>query len=208
MRHLTIQAIREVCKIYPELAEISIFIETGTYKGGTTFPMSKHFKHVYTVEINKKAHDLCQQYALKNNIKNVTFFLGDSSQKLPEMIKLAGSAGANAGKLYFLDGHVTQNGTGLTGKGVYDVPLLLELQAIDTFDPAPSVIFIDDMRLFGENDKTKCAGADWSQITLQNILNQFTAGRIKKHFVDPSFNSTSNKLENDRYVIVLNAKTA
>ena len=70
MRHLTIQAIREVCKIYPELAEISIFIETGTYKGGTTFPMSKHFKHVYTVEINKKAHDLCQQYALKNNIKN------------------------------------------------------------------------------------------------------------------------------------------
>lgn len=207
MRSLGIENIKAFAKIYPEINNISIFIETGTYKGGTIFPMSKYYRELHTVEICKKAHEFCKAYASRRKIKNIHFYLGDSLVILPKIIQTA-SPGP---RIYFLDGHVTDNQSGFTGKGEIDVPLLQELKAINDQDPHGSVIIIDDIRLLGSKDPLLCANANWSGITMDKILSQFTKGRIKGQFKDPMYrekplSSNGKEHENDRYIIVLNPR--
>lgn len=44
------------------------FLETGTYKGNTIFPISEHFDKLYTIEICEKAYNFCKKNAeIKNN---------------------------------------------------------------------------------------------------------------------------------------------
>ena len=207
MRSLGIDNIKAFAKLYPEINEISTFIETGTYKGGTIFPMSKHYRELHTVEVCKKAHEFCKDIATRRKIKNIHFYLGDSLVILPKIIQTA-SPGP---RIYFLDGHVTDNQSGFTGKGAVDVPLLQELKAINDQDSCGSVIIIDDIRLLGSKDSILCANADWSGITMDKILGQFSAGRIKGQFKDPSYREkpqkpTDKEHENDRYIIVLNPR--
>ena len=121
-------------------------METGTYKGGTILPMSQHFKTLHTVEICEKAYQFCCEKANRMNITNINFYLGDSLETLPKIITtLSGPA------VYFLDGHITPNSTGFTGKGIKDIPLLEELQSINDLDSNASMIVIDDVRLLKSN---------------------------------------------------------
>jgi len=207
MRSLGYDNIKAFAKLYPQILKIRVFVETGTYKGGTIFPMSKHFKELHTVEICKKAHLFCKNHANVKGIKNIKFYLGDSLVVLPKII----DAASKEARIYFLDGHVTDNGSGYTGKGKLDVPLLQELKAINDKDPHPSVIIIDDIRLLGSTDAELCANADWSGITLEKIKAQFDPKRINMEFKDPNYravpiNDMGKPHENDRYIIVLNAK--
>jgi hypothetical protein len=204
MRHLTYATIQKVIAMHPEYAGIENFLETGTYKGGTIFPMSKHFKKLHTIEICEKAYQFCVEQGKKNKIKNIDFYLGDSIEKVAELIPKI-----NARTVYFLDGHVTQNNTGFTGKGVKDVPVLEELKSINELDPNASMIIIDDIRMFGMEKSDKTAGADWSDVSLERVLAQLSPERIKAHFTDPDFDpakKTAKPLENDRYIVLLNAK--
>lgn len=201
MRHLSYENIKNIQKLYPPLKNYNNFIETGTYMGGTIIPLSKYYKQLYTIEINPNAYIHSKNLAKQSKISNINFYLGDSSKIITEIIpELDGPT------IYFLDAHTTDNGSGFTGKGDVDVPLLEELNIINELDKRECVIIIDDLRLFGIESGKMTANADWTNITLSNILNCFPSTRIVKHFIDPSFkNSTKTKkpYENDRYIIIL-----
>ena len=196
MRHLTYQQIQKVYKKYPEYNNINCFVETGTYMGGTIFPMSRHFKKLYTIEISPKAYQFCVDSANKKKITNIKFLLGDSFYKLKEV-----ASEINEPAIYFLDGHVTENGTGMTGRGKLDVPLMRELEVINVKHKKPAIIFVDDYRLFGMNKSEETAEADWKDINSERLLNQIDKDRIVKYYTDVDL---ANKI--DRLIIILGEK--
>ena len=197
MRSLDIKYIKKVLNENQlKLYDFKTFIETGTYLGETVFSNSIYFDNLYTVEINKKAYERCKKEAVKKNIKNIKFFLGDSALMLKSMIKIAGEKS----KIYFLDGHVTDNKSGFTGKGIVDVPLLAELKQISILDNSNSLIIIDDTRLLGQKRSTETANGDWSQININAILDSINKNRIKKWY----FTEGARNQKNDRLIILLN----
>lgn len=63
---------------------LDVFVEGGTYKGGTAKEMSKHFNKVYTIENSFEMHKIAQQNL--SGISNVTLLKGDTRSALPEII--------------------------------------------------------------------------------------------------------------------------
>jgi hypothetical protein len=173
-----------------------IFLESGTYKGGTIFPMSTNFKINHTIEINKNAYDYCTKLAVKENIKNINFYLGDTIDVLPRIITTFTD---NDFVIFFLDGHVTQNNSGFTGKGKLDVPLLDELKIIYNNYNGSGIIIIDDTRLLNKSSSKETAFADWINITIDNILNSFRNDRIVKQYFT---NGGGIQKENDDRIII------
>jgi hypothetical protein len=118
------------------LAEFNFdnFIETGTYMGGTAFWAATKFKNVHTIEINPEYSK--QAEATLNRPKNINFYIGNSKDVLPEIVKtLSGRS------FFWLDGH-------WCGGDVYSdkCPIIDEIIAIGACKDA--VIFIDDARCF------------------------------------------------------------
>lgn len=115
--------------------EIHDFVETGTYKGDTSFWASKHFKNVYTIEIDP---EISRETASRNDCPaNIEFLIGNSKEILPLLItKIADNA------FFWLDGHWCEGGAGKEE----ECPLLYELKAISRL--ANPTIFIDDARCF------------------------------------------------------------
>ncbi len=155
------------------------FIETGTHTGTTAFEMSKYFKTVDTIEIAKNLFDYCQLIKEQKQISNVNLHLGDSSILLEKILK-----NIKGESIFFLDGHYS---SGITGRGIKDVPLLEELKIINAKYNYSSIIIIDDARLFGT-----VKDEDWLDITESNILKCFNPGKIVKSF-----------FYEDRYVLFL-----
>lgn len=121
-----------LCQFKP----IDNFVETGTYKGETSFWAARYFKKVYTIEIDEKiAHETSSR---QDRPENLEFFVGNSKDLLPELMakKIKGSC------FFWLDGHWC---FGAGGKEE-ECPLLFELEAIKSFQD--SIIFIDDARCF------------------------------------------------------------
>jgi len=118
--------LKESNEILPEA-----FIETGTYMGATTILMADLFNTVHTIEINAKFYKLAKKNALKKNINNIQFYLGDSAVMMNNVIK---SLGESQSGFFFLDGHITLNGKADRKDHVVndakDVPLLEELRSI------------------------------------------------------------------------------
>jgi hypothetical protein len=181
------------------ITQISTFIETGTYKGGTIFPLSKQFKNLYTIEINKTAYSHCLNVAKKKNISNIKFYLGDSSEKMNDVVVHLNDNNLLT-SIFFLDGHVTDNNSGFTGKGNKDVPLLEELKIISDNYKGNGIIIIDDTRLLNEVRSKNTANADWSDITIEAILDQFSKKRIIKSYF--TYGGGKQKEKNDRYIIL------
>jgi hypothetical protein len=113
------------------------FIETGTYRGGTTRWAATNFEVVHTIE---KAESLFDQYSPElAQIKGVVPHLGDSRDILPQIVE--GLKGRKA--IYWLDGH-------WSGEETYgeqdECPLMGELAALS--NRPEDIIVIDDARLF------------------------------------------------------------
>ena len=184
-----------------DIKEFETFVETGTYKGDTVFENAKHFKELHTIEICKNAHKYCKNLAEKKKINNINFVLGDSALELKNIINNV----KEKNTIYFLDGHVTDNKSGYTGKGVIDCPLLEELKQICEYSNGKSVIIIDDTRLLGRERnpsiKKGTANCDWSNITFNNIKNSLNEKRVEKIY----FTEGARKIQNDRIIIILSA---
>ena len=115
------------------------WVETGTYKGDTTYYLSKKYPHIYSVEPNVEFY----KEAL-NIFKglNVTLFNDVSENVLPILLPtLKGNLN------FWLDGHYSG---GETFKGNKECPIKDELNSIEVnFDNFEKIsIFIDDVRLF------------------------------------------------------------
>ena len=113
--------------------KLTRFVETGTRGGAMLKALYKEFSQLDSVEIIPEAFRKLSS-KLKN-YTNVKLFLGDSAERLPEMLSRLNGAPA----LFWLDAHDGRNST----------PILAELKHIFTLTTAKHTIVIDDMRYFG-----------------------------------------------------------
>ena len=116
---------------------VTDFVETGTYKGQTSFRMSHVFKNVFTVE----GSDFYFKLATENlkNLNNVAITKSDSVDFLNSSNWGRGPA------VFWLDAHWC--GTQTAGVE-YECPILEEIEALKRIDLNRSAILIDDARLF------------------------------------------------------------
>lgn len=127
---------KELVLKFVHFKEIDNFIETGTYKGATSFWAAQHFKKVYTIEIDE---GISKETASKVDCpNNIEFLIGNSKDVLPELVenKLSGTC------FFWLDGHWCME----AGGKEEECPLIAELEAIKSIQNA--IIFIDDARCF------------------------------------------------------------
>ena len=111
------------------------FIETGTFRGETSFWAAKYFDRVYTIEISP---EISRETASRPDVpKNIGFLVGNSKDLLgPLCSRIHGRS------FFWLDGHWC---SGAAGKEE-ECPLMDELSAIAKLQD--SVIFVDDARCF------------------------------------------------------------
>ena len=115
----------------------NFFIETGSYHGdGIQQALDAGFKHVISIELSPKYHNLCRE-RFKGN-PNVYLFLGDSFKVLPRILQSLKQRAT-----FWLDGHHSGGDTAL---GEHWAPLMQELEAISQHPIKDHTILIDDMR--------------------------------------------------------------
>jgi hypothetical protein len=135
---------RSIIIEYYNKFKCNIFIETGTYKGGTIEVMSNLFKNLYTIELSKMLY-LTSKERLKA-LKNIKFLNGDSIAMLPKVLNEVDQQA-----IIWLDGHYSG---GITAKGISECPVFGELEAIHKFGKdLKHIILVDDIRCFdGKRD--------------------------------------------------------
>jgi len=150
-------------RFFQNLMGLSVAIETGTYHGGTSRELSEMFDKVYTIEKSNIMFDIARSNL--QHIPNVTQYLGDSTNVLPEIVE------DNDNILYWLDAHYSG---GDTAQGV--CPLLKELEIIFSHNKN-QMILIDDVRLFGRNNNElgyehqiiNAIPTDWGIIDFEDV---------------------------------------
>jgi hypothetical protein len=119
------------------------FVETGTWRGNTTSTAAQFYNSVISIEISPEMYlNACRRFA---NTKNIQLHLGDSSTVLHEIInQIPGKP------VFYLDAHYCG---AFSGKGEVNCPIIAELKDIqNSKHAANSIILIDDIRFFYEND--------------------------------------------------------
>jgi hypothetical protein len=136
----------------------TVFVETGTFHGGTARWASNHFERVHTIERAESLYKLHSSELAR--IKGVVPHSGDSREILPQIIRTLDGQRA----VYWLDGHWSGGET----FGQHDeCPLLDELACLSS--RAEDIILIDDARLFLCAPPTPHNPAQWP--TLPDIVN-------------------------------------
>lgn len=116
---------------------INIFVETGTYYGGTAIWASKNFKQVITIEYSQELYEsVKKQY---QNVKNIEFLWGDSRTKLKDLIPSLKNPA-----LFWLDAHYSG---GLTYGEEDQCPIIEEINIINA-SGLDHFLLLDDARLF------------------------------------------------------------
>jgi hypothetical protein len=132
---LDVQLVTGLKKVLP----LSIFFETGTFKGDTVNAMLPYFDRLVTAELSEPLwEEVTERFA---NEEKVEPYLGNS----PEVIAKFRLALKDSSVLYWLDAHwcVADDTTGEKSQ----CPLLEEIHAIGQLNES-SIILIDDARLF------------------------------------------------------------
>ena len=118
---------------------LTVFVETGTFKGDTAAAMGSIFDKVVTIELSEKLS--AEAVSRFSECPRINVLQGDAAVKLLELRPELGASSV----LYWLDAHwcVAEN----TAGELSQCPLLHELTAIGHLNEK-SVILIDDARLF------------------------------------------------------------
>jgi len=116
----------------------SVFIETGTWHGRTTYAMAPHFERCFTVELDPQLAQSAQE--LFRKFHNVTVLQGNSADLLPTIL---GDVWVRA--TFWLDAHYCGP---RTAKGRRNTPILDELKVIFEHQVKDHLILIDDARAF------------------------------------------------------------
>ncbi len=140
---LSPQLIKSLVDIIHVSGEETLFLESGTYLGGTVEALKKYFDKVYSIELDKDLYQRAQQRFAKE--KNITILQGDAGQKIKEVLKNIKKANI----IFWLDGHYSGEGT---ARGNINTPIVAELQAIAQHDKGQKIILVDDIRLFLGDD--------------------------------------------------------
>jgi hypothetical protein len=133
---------RGIIKGYAEKFKLKIFVETGTYLGGTVDFLKDQFEKIVTVELDKNLYSKAVEKF--RNYSHITLLQGDSGVLMESIVE-----NYHEPVLFFLDGHYSG---GVTAKGNVDTPIMQELKVILNHKVKNHVILIDDARCFiGEN---------------------------------------------------------
>lgn len=123
---------------YLKRFSIDDFVETGTNLGDTLGYFAKKRLRCTSIELSQELYQVaCTVFAARSN---VTLLLGDSGQRLPQLLK-----GISIPILFWLDGHYS---SGLTASAGTHTPISAELKAILSHPIKRHVILIDDARYF------------------------------------------------------------
>lgn len=115
---------------------LSVFVEGGTYQGGTAKAMSEFFSEIFTIEKSQIMFDEAKTNI--GNIKNIKMLNGDTRDYLRDILE------QNDDILLWLDAHWSGGNT----YGQQDeCPLLEELRVIFNHNKNYAIL-IDDARLF------------------------------------------------------------
>lgn len=145
---------------------IKYFVETGTYMGDTTMMAAKHYEHVHTIEIHEGLYEQSKKRAEIEGVENITFHLGDSLVVLPNIVP-----DVKEGAVFFIDAHIS--GMDSSWNGINRVPIMEELEIILSHGIGPSIIIIDDLRLW------KQKVWDWAHVTTCSIVAKFKEHKTK-----------------------------
>jgi 16S rRNA G966 N2-methylase RsmD len=117
--------------------KLDVFVEGGTYKGGTAKSMSGKFRKVYTIEKSDVMFDIAKENL--KDVSNITMLKGDTREHLHTILE------NNDNIIFWLDAHWSGGDT----YGEEDeCPLIEELEIIFEYPDKNQVILIDDARLF------------------------------------------------------------
>lgn len=120
----------------------NIFIETGTYKGGSVeLALDCNFNKIYSLDISTQ-HKLECQTKFESQIRNkqIELLFGDTINELPKIINQLTEPA-----LFWLDAHFDVHAD---VRGKYDCPIIQELDIIKTSKSNLHTIMIDDLRIF------------------------------------------------------------
>lgn len=131
-----------VVRSYLKRFSIDGFIETGTYLGDTLGYIAKSGVRCISIELSQELYEAARKRF--HGYKNVRLLLGDSGQKLPELLKEI-----NKPVLFWLDGHYS---SGITASAETRTPISVELQAILGHSVKEHVILVDDARCFNNRN--------------------------------------------------------
>lgn len=133
---------QDILKGYASKYNLSILVETGTYRGEMTEALHDHFNKIYSIELSEKYARNAQRYF--RGSKKVKIIQGDSGDVIGELIKAIDQP-----TLFWLDGHYSADDT---AKGVKSTPIMEELDHILRAEDMHHVILIDDARAFGKSE--------------------------------------------------------
>jgi len=165
-------------KLKDNYKNYSTFIETGSYKGETIFAMEQYFDTLITIEVKEELYNNLLTNYNNNKIK---FINGDSVEVFNYLFKYV-----NDKCIFFLDGHYSSGITSFKNK---TVPLLDEINLINTNFKNEGIIIIDDVRLFGK----KLGNEDWSEINKDKIF-EILFDRITEYYYLESDLDTQDRL--------------
>jgi hypothetical protein len=153
MGNVRFGAPRELILFLKQSLQARVFVETGTNKAETSAWAADHFERVFTIEgfepLYKQATERYRER------KNISFVLGDSRTRLPEVL-----ATINEPAVIWLDAHWCAEETfGSDG----ECPVIDEIEAVNQ-SGANHLILVDDARLFLAPPPPPHRNNDWPQI--------------------------------------------
>tara|TARA_B110000196_G_scaffold299839_1_gene292760 strand:- start:857 stop:1525 length:669 start_codon:yes stop_codon:yes gene_type:complete len=126
----------EEIEFLKHIMKLDVFVEGGTYKGGTAKSMGEKFRKIFTIEKSDIMFEIAKENLKDTN--NITLLKGDTREHLDSIIA------NNENILFWLDAHWSGGDT----YGEKDeCPLIEELDIIFKYNKN-YVILIDDARLF------------------------------------------------------------
>jgi hypothetical protein len=123
---------------------IDTFIESGTWKGGTSLWAAEHFDEVITIE-GYPARFYKTWRGFRHSAPNIMFLLGDSRTLMPALMTFL-----QVPAIFWLDAHYCTSNEQEADAGLDKCPIMYELMAINKHKLAYlHPIMIDDVRMFG-----------------------------------------------------------
>jgi hypothetical protein len=147
-----------VLRGYAERYQLTIFVETGTYRGDMVEAMKPLFHKIYSIELSDKLFAEAQRRFKRDT--HVELIHGDSGKELGRVMQRI-----HQPALFWLDGHYS---AGDTARGEKDTPLVEELDQIVRAPDLGHVIVIDDAR---------CLGSDPAYPTIQAVTDYVLSQR-------------------------------
>ena len=133
---------QNILKNYAIEYNLTMLVETGTYRGEMVEAMTDHFQNIISIELSKTYAKKAQRYFRRQ--KKITIIQGDSGDVVGELIKKIDQPA-----LFWLDGHYSADDT---ARGKKSTPVMEELHHILNAQDMHHVILIDDARAFGKSE--------------------------------------------------------